>query len=283
MSLTVVLSLVSSRRYCSRTLLSSAAQSMPKLTNGRRFHSTTTAAKPLGDNLAAGWTNASTPKAAATAAVKPKPTACKDLKITTSKAASDKFNIPGTFLRMNKIASTKDAASGALEQPYNAKPAVSDTTKSDKEESQLSRGQRKRQAKREQYLRKERMVLSSLKVKNDEKQAKRIDGLDAIREALLATVSSTTCNNATAVQQRKPCFLKTNRGRKWLVEKEVTQMNLVLQHPSFRSDPLTTIREHLLNTMKQEPSPILKAKTTMEKAHRKRKKSKFRASRSRNR
>ena len=52
----------------------------------------------------------------------------------------------------------------------------------------LSRGQRKRQAKRDQYLRREKLILSSLQLQKAQEQARRIDGLDAMKEALLATV-----------------------------------------------------------------------------------------------
>ena len=48
----------------------------------------------------------------------------------------------------------------------------------------LSRGQRRRQAKRDQYRKREQMILSSLRLKSQEEQKGRIDGLDAIREAL---------------------------------------------------------------------------------------------------
>ena len=48
----------------------------------------------------------------------------------------------------------------------------------------LSRGQRKRQAKHEKFLKKEKMILSSLMLKKQDEQKKRIDGLDAIKQAL---------------------------------------------------------------------------------------------------
>jgi Ribosome biogenesis protein SLX9 len=126
-------------------------------------------------------------------------------------------------------------------------------------EPPLSKGQRKRQAKRDQYLQKEKMILSSLQVKHAQDQAKRIDGLDALKEALLATVAqpattsldastkSTTATNAS--------LLQSNRGRKLLLEKEAVQMNLVWQHPSFQANPLEAIREHLQNTLQQRQQP----------------------------
>jgi len=122
-----------------------------------------------------------------------------------------------------------------------------DARQQQQQESQLSRGQRKRLAKRNQYLRREQLVMNSLKLQREEEQRKRIDGLDAIRDALLATVGSTaTSRTATTTAAPPP---KSNRGRRKLVQKETSQMNLVLQHPAFQADPLATIREHLKNTV----------------------------------
>uniref|UniRef100_A0A6U3U1Y0 Uncharacterized protein n=1 Tax=Ditylum brightwellii TaxID=49249 RepID=A0A6U3U1Y0_9STRA len=123
---------------------------------------------------------------------------------------------------------------------------------SDLDDGNLSRGQRKRLAKREQYLKREKMVLSSLRVKRLEEQKNRIDGLDAIREALPSSKNlqekppsegEDKGDNDNSVQ------CNTNKSKKDLAGREMTQMNLVLQHPSFQSDPYSTIREHLLNTL----------------------------------
>jgi len=118
----------------------------------------------------------------------------------------------------------------------------------------LSRGQRKRQAKREQYLKREKMILSTLKLQKMEEQKNRIDGLDAIKEALVQTIKEN--------QQRKEqlekggnansetnLVLKTNKLKKNVAEKEMNHLNLVLQHPSFKSNPFATMQEHLRNTL----------------------------------
>lgn len=121
-----------------------------------------------------------------------------------------------------------------------------------KEEEELSRGQRKRLLKREQYLQKEKMILSTLKLKRAEEQKKQIDGMDAIRAALLDTVETTT---TTTQQQQEasttPQPIKSNKAKQSLLQKEVTHLNLVRQHPAFQADPFATIREHLQNTMAQ--------------------------------
>lgn len=117
----------------------------------------------------------------------------------------------------------------------------------------LSRGQKKRMAKREQYLKKERMVMGSLLLKKQEEQAKRIDGLDAIKQALLSTVDNDNNKDADAekkkAQQQQQNFLKSEKSRQLLLQRESNQLQLVMQHPAFQNDPLATIREHLTNKL----------------------------------
>ena len=113
----------------------------------------------------------------------------------------------------------------------------------------LSRGQRRRQAKRDQYRKREQMILSSLRLKSQEEQKGRIDGLDAIREALMNTtkhgkVEQNDPNNASS--------FKTNKGKKRLLVEESHHLSLVSQHPAFKADPFETIQEHLRNTLAEQ-------------------------------
>ena len=114
----------------------------------------------------------------------------------------------------------------------------------------LSRGQKKRLAKREQYLRKERLVMGSLQLKKKEEQAKRIDGLDAIKEALMATTrADDEDDKKQQQQQQQPNLLKSQKSRQTLLQRESNQLQLVMQHPAFQADPLATIRQHLQNSL----------------------------------
>mmetsp|Transcript_17527 Transcript_17527/g.48623 ORF Transcript_17527/g.48623 Transcript_17527/m.48623 type:complete len:240 (-) Transcript_17527:394-1113(-) len=113
---------------------------------------------------------------------------------------------------------------------------------------ELSRGQRKRLAKRERFLQKERLILSTLKLKKDEEQSKRIDGLDAIREALVGTVAKGGKESAKQQQQTQSQIVKSNKGKRYLAAKEINHFNLVSQHPAFQSDPFATLQQHLQNT-----------------------------------
>ena len=108
--------------------------------------------------------------------------------------------------------------------------------------TQLSRGQRKRQAKRDQYLKREKLILSTLKLQKEEDQKKRIDGMDAIRKALKATMTKSTTSDSS--KDDTGDRVETNKAKQQVAAKEVTHMNLVLQHPAFQSNPFDTIIQY---------------------------------------
>ncbi len=118
---------------------------------------------------------------------------------------------------------------------------------------QLSRGQRKRQAKREQFLKKEKMILASLMLQRQEEQKKRIDGLDAIKQALMDTTAKKTNDQDSDFLAEKPVqHIATNKAKRKLVAKEIEHVNLILQHPAFQKDPFETMQEHLRNTLAED-------------------------------
>jgi ABC-type dipeptide/oligopeptide/nickel transport system ATPase component len=174
------------------------------------------------------------------------------------KAAAETATPANTPVSKGKAASVSRAhASGSKESlAATIAAAVTTAATASNDTSNLSRGKRKRLAKRGQYLKKEQLILSSLKLTKEEEQKKRIDGLDAIKEALLATVKKTsgtaTAESKEEKEDEKVNMLKTNKSRQLLMQKEVAQMNLVLQHPSFQADPFATIREHLTNTLAKD-------------------------------
>ncbi len=132
---------------------------------------------------------------------------------------------------------------------------------------QLSRGQRKRQAKREQFLKKEKMILSSLMLQRQEEQKKRIDGLDAIKQALMdATAQDTNGEQANNSTVKPIQHITTNKAKRKLVAKEIEHVNLILQHPAFKSNPFETMQDHLRNTLQQdrEQHEMLSKKRTEE-------------------
>jgi hypothetical protein len=130
----------------------------------------------------------------------------------------------------------------------------------------LSRGQRKRQAKHEKFLKKEKMILSSLMLKKQDEQKKRIDGLDAIKQALMDTTTTadkkkqydSTNNSNNNNNELEIHHVSSNKAKRKLVGGEVENMSLILQHPAYKKDPFETLQEHLLNSYKED-------KTTQEK------------------
>lgn len=189
----------------------------------------------------------------------------------------------GTF-RRSAAASTKNAVAATV------------VDKDKEENKQLSRGQRKRMAKREQYIQKERMIMSSLRLKRVGEQAKRIDGLDTIKEALQSVEKGVTWRAEEDITKKTNSMLASRKSRKKLLEKEAAHVSLVKQHPAFQADPFATLREHLTNTLakdmaKQKKEAVEhenhriaddeKKKAMKKEAPYKKKKSKFRATRSR--
>ena len=115
---------------------------------------------------------------------------------------------------------------------------------------EMSRGQRKRQAKRDTFLKREKLILSTLKLKSEEEQKKRIDGLDAIREALMKTTKNSKTGDAA--EETGQMQATTNKSKKRLMIKEVEHFNLILQHPAYQQDPFATMQEHLRNTLAKQ-------------------------------
>jgi hypothetical protein len=132
----------------------------------------------------------------------------------------------------------------------------------------LSRGQKKRQAKRDQYLKREKMIFSSLHIKRLEEQKGRLDGLDALKEALTKSIkanSQTAEGHLNESDPERKVVTKTNKSKKSLAQAELPHLNLVLQHPVFQSNPFATMQEHLCNSLaKQAEEQAIVAKEKRE-------------------
>ena len=172
-----------------------------------------------------------------------------ETKTNSSDETKAKNNIPTTTSTENK---NKDNDVND-DEPKGTKPS-------------LSRGQRKRQAKHEKFLKKEKMILSSLMLKKQDEQKKRIDGLDAIKQALMDTTTTadkkkqydSTNNSNSNNTELEIHHVSSNKAKRKLVGGEVENMSLILQHPAYKKDPFETLQEHLLNSYKED-------KTTQEK------------------
>lgn len=176
--------------------------------------------------------------------------------------------------KVSKVGRKRAKASSAILE----KPNTDDGSNSEKGASatqSLSRGQRKRMQKREQYMKRERMVLSTLKLKKIEEQKSRIDGLDAIKEALSSTIQKSKLESNVEVEEsEEKKLLKSNKSKKEVAQKELNHLNLVLQHPSFQTNPFATMQEHLRNSFakqaeEQEKNAEIERKENAKKAEEK--------------
>jgi len=144
--------------------------------------------------------------------------------------------------KVSKVGQFRKTA--AAEQSSALQPKTPIISASD----QASRGQRKRQAKRDQYLKRQNLVLSALQLKRTEDQKTRIDGLDALKEALMQTnATKTTAVSTTELSSHS--LLGKNKSKRELTAREVNHLELVLEHPAFQANPFATIQEHLKNTL----------------------------------
>lgn len=136
-----------------------------------------------------------------------------------------------------------------------AKVLVNPKSQTTGENEALSRGQRKRLAKREQFLKRERMVMSSLRLKKLEEQKGKLDGLDAIKEALTSTTSTAEeayASAHTSTQAVEHLSSHTVKAKKNLANSEIGHMGLVLEHPSFKENPFAAIQQHLRNSLESD-------------------------------
>ncbi len=164
-------------------------------------------------------------------------------------------------------ATSRDVRGAPLTSQYSSskKKDDGDDNLDPSKQQQLSRGQKKRLAKREQYLKRERMVMSSLRLQRLEEQKGRLDGLDAIREALGAaatssaatpTTATSTKPGATSAAETTKNKLSTNKSKKTLANTEISHMSLVLQHPSFQQNPFDAIQQHLRNSLASDAEKL---------------------------
>ena len=173
----------------------------------------------------------------------------------------------GKASKSGKSKTTAKAVSSRLVKhaPLTSTKIISpkSSQKDDGHTESLSRGQRKRLAKREQYLKRERMVMSSLRLKRLEEQKGKLDGLDAIKEALTSTTSTSDAVSREAQsssQSAEKLSSHTVKAKKNLANSEIGHMSLVLEHPSFVENPFAAIQQHLRNSLESD-AEVLKVES----------------------
>merc|ERR1740124_1137571 len=101
------------------------------------------------------------------------------------------------------------------------------------------------------------MILSSLRLKKQDDQRGKLDGMDAIKEALSQTIQrnreiSRQKSPSSAAEVTGDLLTKSNKDKRNVAQTEIPHLNLVLQHPSFQANPFATMQEHLRNSVKEQ-------------------------------
>ena len=92
-------------------------------------------------------------------------------------------------------------------------------------------------------------------LKKLEEQKGKLDGLDAIKEALTSTTSTAKEAHAsahTSTHAVEHLSSHTVKAKKNLANSEIGHMGLVLEHPSFKENPFAAIQQHLRNSLESD-------------------------------
>ena len=119
------------------------------------------------------------------------------------------------------------AKSSSPSAPPKASP--NENNEASDKSSSLSRGQRKRLAKREQYMKREKMILSSLRLQKLQEEKGRLDGFEAIRLSLPEYTKVPKSNSD--VKTKSVVVSNSNKSKKTIGNREISHMGLVLEHP----------------------------------------------------
>lgn len=117
----------------------------------------------------------------------------------------------------------------------------------------LSRGQKKRQTKKQKYLKKQEMIQNSLQLHQEYKNSKTIENFYEIKEQLTMLEEEKWGGDIKIINVPK---IKSNRSKKSTTVKEIENLNLVLQHPNFIKSPFEAIKEHLHNKLKEQAEEL---------------------------
>ena len=134
----------------------------------------------------------------------------------------------------------------AVKSRTNADPMAAKGPTGTVDARSLSRGQRKRQAKRE-ALQKRKTLSSLVPASAKGKVLDDFGTLSAALETAAAARSKVAAQQAASSQ--KPSSRVSQKRRQRIAALETGQLSAVLAHPAFQSDPFAAIQEHLKNTV----------------------------------
>ena len=124
-------------------------------------------------------------------------------------------------------------------EPYEVPQENPEPANPDGTNPSLSKGQKKRQSRREKVMMKMGIIpLKGLKMP-PEKNKKKLSLLLSELEASLPAANEDIVRPAAAAPS------KSNKMKKRIAVREVERMKLVQQHPSFKDDPFDAMRAHI--------------------------------------
>lgn len=112
----------------------------------------------------------------------------------------------------------------------------------DSQSASLSRGQRKRQVRKDRIM----MKMGKVVVKTTPQQDGNIHSTSS--KLLLSELESTlteAAESATTIRPSASSTITSNKMKKEIAVREATRMKLVQQHPAFQADPLGALKTHL--------------------------------------
>lgn len=142
---------------------------------------------------------------------------------------------------------------------HNPYKGVEATSNKEAEETQvvLSKGQKKRQLKKEKIRTKIGLISPVFKNSLKKKNAEAKDKLLSELESNLKMNLNEDGDNNTVIKAAADTSLKSNKMKKAVAVREAARMKLVQQHPAFIENPIAAINLHL----QQMISNKLQAKT----------------------
>eukprot|EP00299_Pterocystis_sp_00344_P013054 c6351_g1_i1.p1 GENE.c6351_g1_i1~~c6351_g1_i1.p1 ORF type:complete len:184 (-),score=31.76 c6351_g1_i1:63-578(-) len=122
---------------------------------------------------------------------------------------------------------------------------------SSKIDEHLSRGQRKRTARRERVQSKLNFAADLLQAKQQSLEIQPVatsafNNISSLSDSLTLSLESTNKDESHADRARKKV---THKAKLDMLKSESQQLNQVLSHPKFQADPTNTILQHLSNTI----------------------------------
>ena len=105
----------------------------------------------------------------------------------------------------------------------------------------LSRGQRKRQVRKERIM----MKMGKTVIKTPQQEGNIHSSSSKLLLSELESTLSDAANSVTAIRPSASSTITSNKMKKEIAVREATRMKLVQNHPAFQADPLGALKTHL--------------------------------------